>query len=1055
MWTERLSRRTPLTLLTTAILIGLYGIYGLVVGPLAVPPQIDADDEQLKRVQLESGRPRENARMARVHLAAEPWAADARYQLRTDEAFVYFQDWFSADSGESVRFEPFAMIWMRRDAGGEESPITIVSDSAYVKFAAKFDTANPNPGRVVEGALQGGVKIRGAEGLWVAGRNFNYSEKDMQIYCDDRVRFAYGPHSGEAKGLEILLNRDETADEIDNLGVTGIDSVLLRRDVSLDLEFNRREGQRGTAAEGGKGEPAHVKIHSAGSFRFVVAAKVATFQEQVRVLHPDPEKPNTYDRLLCDVLTMLFETTGTAENAVAPPGRAADEGAQQVAVEDESPDNPTEGEQGNAGFAAFGDLSTNLAFRRLTASGRTVILVSEGNELHAEAGYLDYDARHRSAILKDGESVTVSQGHSKMRSPEISFIHDADGRLSHLWCRGAGWLKQHDSETGQIAFAAQWKKRLRKYPEKGSSLDIIELDQQALVRQPFQGVGLAAEFIKLWVDSAATTPAPPDKAGGSVVSGFRPARLLAQDNVAIITPELNGEAEQLEVWFEHLAATQSDESAPREHTPTFGGRGFLRETAYRESLFDKHSGKSVGAPVARPRSEQLRRARVAPASGHEIVRSADAHSAFDRAASRSADAAAEGPVEISAELMRVRVLQGAEDEDVTVAEVWTRGNVRVRQEHSESGDSLRVVGEQLHVKNHSDAEQVLHVLGRPASIRERGLHIEGPEIHFDRARNLASVHGAGMLELPVTRTPGGRVLQEPQKLDVWWKEKMRFDGQLAHFFGDVRSVMDDSRMDCQEMKVFLEERLLFSERSREQNPGVDRILCLDGVEFESKEYQGSRLVSINKGRCAEFTLDQQTGETVARGPGRIVSWRRGPANRAALAPSATTRSNRPLDAETSEWEYTRIDFAGNMSGNLDRRFTEFHNQVEIAYGPVERPLATIDPDDLPKEGGSMLCDMLRFIQHRHPETGESHIEVFAYGNAKLEGRTFHARADEITYEESHGFYMLRAEGNRKATIWRQEKIGGKYSRVDAERMEYIPSTGQLKLDRATGLEGIQ
>ncbi|MCH8828937.1 MAG: hypothetical protein IID45_05100 [Planctomycetes bacterium] len=77
------------------------------------------------------------------------------------------------------------------------------------------------------------------------------------------------------------------------------------------------------------------------------------------------------------------------------------------------------------------------------------------------------------------------------------------------------------------------------------------------------------------------------------------------------------------------------------------------------------------------------------------------------------------------------------------------------------------------------------------------------------------------------------------------------------------------------------------------------------------------------------------------------------------------------------------------------------------------------------------------------------------GNAELEGRTFHARADSISYNEAQGLYLLRSLGNRNATIWRQLKPGGKLKRAVAKRMEFNPARNWLKLDQTIGLDGVR
>jgi len=78
--------------------------------------------------------------------------------------------------------------------------------------------------------------------------------------------------------------------------------------------------------------------------------------------------------------------------------------------------------------------------------------------------------------------------------------------------------------------------------------------------------------------------------------------------------------------------------------------------------------------------------------------------------------------------------------------------------------------------------------------------------------------------------------------------------------------------------------------------------------------------------------------------------------------------------------------------------------------------------------------------------------VLGSGNAELEGRSFHARADTISFDESKGLYVLRSFGNGKATIWRQKQAGGEFSRADAQWMEFVPSRNQLKLDQSVGLD---
>jgi hypothetical protein len=285
---------------------------------------------------------------------------------------------------------------------------------------------------------------------------------------------------------------------------------------------------------------------------------------------------------------------------------------------------------------------------------------------------------------------------------------------------------------------------------------------------------------------------------------------------------------------------------------------------------------------------------------------------------------------------------------------------------------------------------------------------------------------------------------------------MTFDGEVADFYGSVRAVLQDNRMRCDQMHVELTSRISFpDDRPGGDNVEIRSIVCKDGVEFESYEYEEAKLIGVRRASFWEFTLNQLTGDTEASGPGQVLFWRRGRANRASLSPSAVAAANQPLQSDSAEWEYSRIDFAGKTTGNLKKRQSTFHDRVRILYGPVVRPLDVIDPDDLPKDAGWMRCDILYFSQTPETKTEPAYSQLLASGNAELEGRSFHGRADTISYDESKGLYILRSTGSRMATIWRQKQIGDELSRADAQRMEFIPARNQLKLDRTTGLQGLQ
>jgi hypothetical protein len=282
---------------------------------------------------------------------------------------------------------------------------------------------------------------------------------------------------------------------------------------------------------------------------------------------------------------------------------------------------------------------------------------------------------------------------------------------------------------------------------------------------------------------------------------------------------------------------------------------------------------------------------------------------------------------------------------------------------------------------------------------------------------------------------------------------MVFDGKSANFYGWVQAILDENNMKCAQMEVVLTQPISFAEGASRADADVALIICKDGVEFEGRQMEDKVLTAYHKGECADFTLDQQTGKTTARGPGKIIAWRRGVTDPTDVAASARVKSNASLKTDPTQWTYIRVDFSGRMSGNMNRRFTTFHDRVHVVYGPVDRPSVVLDPDDLPKGGGEMRSDTLDLTQLKSPETGKTHIEALARGNVKLNGQSFEARADEVKYDESKGFYILRGEGNRDASLYRQVQIGGERDSIDANELRFNPTTNTYQVIRASGAIG--
>lgn len=1095
------SRRMLLAMFASSALCGLFLIY-----THFVTPRVSRNQEDFRSAPpLPPPPPPRDAReFAERYLKHQPFAQEARYQVKSPDAFIYAQEWEHGDDHKAVRFTPFAMVWTPQGRDDRQAePMTISCRSAVIQFEAEFRIDKPKPGRMIAGTLFGDVRITGADGLDIKGRHFTFSDEALRIFSDHPVEFAYDKHHGTARGVQMELIRLEQMGEDEMFAVSGIRSIRLRRNVEMTFQVDAKTAaslSAGTSTKKSKplkDESVPLLITSVGPFDFNLENNIGSFQDQVRVERQTT--PIYKDSLETHLLKLFFEEKlRVAKNvSLQPPGgHVLPDLAEEEETETVQPDKKDR----------FKSFERDLELRRLLAEGPNVLIVSEENTATASMEQFDYDANARVAYMaatSKNRKVRVVQGYSELESPEIRVDHDEDGNVRTVVCRGRGWLKRRDEETGEISLACEWAKQLRKYKDPKSDLQVLEMEPQAIVRAPNRGVGLAADFIKLWfaqIEKKDASPGPtlnltssgsPPGVGRtlfrtpdgnveaspvSTVSSrtgknsaadkmsklkFEPNRMLALKNVAMIGPKVQGETDRLEVWFK--AADPNVVRLPTNLKPK----------------------KTDAQPVSARRNNAV----AATSSNGNTSKAPPAEKN-------------EPPLILEADLVRAQVIMFPGETDPEIAEIETHGRVDVKRKASKPGtQSLHMRGNMVRLKNPGGTAQTAHVYGRPALIERPDFQFEGNELHLDRSKNLAWVNGGGVLQLLVTKSMDNKKLKVPVPLRVWWKEQMRFDGRTAQFFGDVRSVLEENEMQCQQMNIELTEQISFVEdaddlgdifngdkdtsdkegvealgspgsfsslarlesqkpTSKKQRPEIFSVLCQDDVMVRSREYKDKKLIAIRHAHFAKFAMNEQTGESEASGPGWITSWNRGGGKRAGLTKTAIARANDPISTEKSEWEYWRVNFVGTTKGNVKHRTATFQDRIKVIYGPVERPLEIIDPDKLspknfPKKAVVMRCQKLRGTQHPETKTREAFMEMVADGNAELEGKQFHARADRISFDESKEQYTLRSWAPRKAVIWMQNSVGDEYSPNAGQSMTFRPKDGRLQINQGTVLGGVQ
>lgn len=981
-------RRLLLTIGTAATLCGVYALYSTLLRPIVpdVPPQpppalaILNDDE--------SARPVEYVRVAETYLAAQqPWTTTAGYQLRSDQgAFLYTNDWQPEGKEGRIRLSPFAMAWVsiNKETGLEEA-VTVVSESALLKFSGKFDLLSADAGRVIGAALEGRTQITGPNGLLFDGRNFHFSEASAKLWSDLPVTFTYAGNKGSANRFQADLIPQAGPPERDRPHIFGVRTIRLSQNVKMDLQLKQ------------KADPLTIKVKCAGNFEYDLPRQSATYSEKVVAFRQTASEE--FDWIDCDRLTVQLGDPTAAPVASEPP-------------------IPTAG-----AAPEYQRLNQSLKFRRLqaerfqpttattgTKTTQTFQLQSMQNKLRASFRQLVYDADQRALVLTDPDGVKVIQAQTQLLSPEVVLYFGEENQLAGALCRGAGWINYRDPLTSAVLFAADWKHHLKHVADSVAGLDMIELADTASFRQPNENSALGAELIRVWItpldtvallgtDSAAPKPTTDEQADGKKKPNIQLRRMEASQNVVLVSPQLEGKCQQLEAVL--------DQTAP-------------------------------------PRSV---RAGSSPLSSLQRKRPVEEESA-----------AAEHPLVVSSDRIRVRLIPTTTAQP-DVADIWTEGQVSLTQQHPGGRLPLSIKGDHVHVQHHGGDDQVVTITGSMAQIRENGLYLEGSDIVLERADNRLRVLGKGTLQLPVKNDFNGKLLAEPQPLDVKWKERMTFDGRQADFHGEARAELGESRIQCDRMEVVLSERLSFTEvTNREKSktePGADlaSVHCFHDVKFQHYRREETKLVDILSAEVWELHIDRVTGETHAQGPGRMQLWQRGQGNRGQIAPQQSARANAPTQVDATEWEYTFVKFDGKMEGNLLRRYSSFKDRCEVVRGPVKHPHDKLNPDRLPRSGGLMTCQELQVMQAAGIDDERGKIQLVGKGDVDLEGYGFVAKADQISYDESKKAYTLHGSSKNVARLWQQDTPGTESRLTSVQRMEFIPETNTLRVNGISGAEG--
>jgi hypothetical protein len=648
------------------------------------------------------------------------------------------------------------------------------------------------------------------------------------------------------------------------------------------------------------------------------------------------------------------------------------------------------------------DNAFDLVPERLEVRGAPAVVTAPCRELIARAARIEYNLASKSIAL-DGElGVFLRHELTEIQARTLYGQLAGENRLGAVTSQGPGSLRTQSREHPEQRLEAAWRDQLLVRPRNGQQ----EVRLTGGARLGSVGVGqIEAREIFFWV-----LETPPISPGGQFK--YQPHAMSARKDVQIDSPQLSGRvAEQLDVWFEEGAGG--------------GARGTGGSTA---ASVQPGPATNDLAPVGAPAGPSAASAQPnAQSHFHVVGRKLQARALLAMPQAKLSDLLIEDGVDVVE-------TQTAKPDDQPV----------------------RIQGDRLEVKRAAEPNTAMSIVGRPARFEGRGLGLTGLNINLDRGENRLWIDDAGRMELPIAADLEGKPLPAPGTLTVVWRRGMTFDGVKAKFEGSVvatgAQAGDQYQVRSETMEVLMQQPVRFSEMKSEEQPKPESIHCFGGVDLEGRKFDAQQQLAFYlRMHVNDLGVNLSTGAlNGSAGWLNAVSRPSGDSPAAAFAPAGTT------SVAKDQLSCLHVKFQDSIVGNVRTHRVTFNGQVQTTYAPVgnnqwDAMLTTNNPEQLGPDGAVAHCDELTVVQMPLPTGVGRAAELYAVGNARVEGVTFRALASRITYAQAKDLLTLQGDGRNLAQLFRFAP-GVAPEAFAAQQVFYWTKTKRVKTDGLQLLE---
>jgi len=1017
-----------------ACVLAAYWLYALVVVPLVEPV---ADRRAVAGTHV-SQADRDQARSAVEGQRAElltwfskgDWELTSPIILETSHGTLLLREYDNTLGDHRVKIRPCTMIIM--PSGGPEDEaqrrrralVLQAPDGAVLQFNSDFKPKQGSFGKLVGGRLLGPIIIRSDQREPGPDDDLLINTHDVElvedrIWTPNEVTFRMGANWGQGQHLVINLRPGDSLRPNTTLGPTfdGVSSLKLAHDVQMHIvpgESDMFPGGRRAASRDADGPAARprapqppVDVSCRGMFAFDLEEFVMSFEEHVDVLRVHPQGPS--DQISCERLQVYFEPERNGEEPTTP----------------------------SSGIPKLEPI-------RMSASGSPVVVLAPSNRAEARGENLHYDIRTGAIELSDAQTARFTHERHVLEAPYLKFQPDADRNLGTFLATGAGWVRGDVPDDPSRTFSARWSRQIYFRPHEAQH--VLSIEGTAYVEVEGRG-NLQAEEIHLWLNELA----------GGDTSGhgtqLLPDRMFAVTDVLIDSPQLTGAVSELQLWFEHVLEAPT----VAQLGPALSVTTTPPAAAATGPVLPLANGSRLTPPVgATPTPTKVTVSRPPPAY---LAQPADTTRRFH----------------IDSDLLQAEML--VTNGKAELSQVMAEGRVRLKETQTLHPEEIPFVleGDQLHMTQHGTQGGVGTVVGQPAVVDARGITLLGGAIHLDRGQNRLWVDGPGQMTLPVrgdVNLIGGSTRPSAMKggqehpLQIDWRGGMNFDGRTAVFQEtvharherQVETKLDLLNVDANRLEVTLNRQVQFATTDDAGKLNVAELACFGNVFVENRSFLANQPNGLSRLRAVNLAVDQRTNDVRGQGPGIVTLWNRGGTDMLPTTGPAA-RTPQPNAREATEQDegfaFVNIEFESALAGNLARREMTFENQVRATYGRVESWETRLDPtrpEQLGPKGAVLTCERMTLAESGTSASGRAQYEMAATGNASVEGNTFRALGERITYSTAKDMLVLEGDGRADAALYRQVNPRVRAAEAHARKISYWRSRDHVQVEGARYLD---